>query len=299
MSTEQVNRALAERVAAIEGSIGVAAWPVGKPEAAVGINMDELYPTASTFKIPLLYALYQMVDRGEIDLATRVTIEAQHRVPGSGVLQDLDVGLQPTVRDLAMLMTIVSDNQATDMLYAMVGTQRIHTAMAELGLPGIEVPLDCRALLYDYVGMDTRNPEHTYELFLERARAQQYNREGVAWSDKAGSGNNLTSPRDMARLCELIEQGVGLSATAREGVLDTLKRQKYNERIPAGLPEGVVVAHKTGSIKGVRNDAGIVYAPAGPYVIALYSKGLSDEKGGVDALAGLSKIVWEAFGGAA
>jgi beta-lactamase class A len=290
---------LAARVAGIEGSIGAAAWPVGRPEEAVGVNMDVLYPTASTFKIPLLYALYQMVDRGEIDLATRVTIDDRHRVPGSGVLQDLDTGLQPTVRDLAMLMTIVSDNQATDMLYAMVGTERIHAALDDLGLPGIRVPMDCRTLLYDYVGLDAANPEHTYELFLEKARAGEYNRDGAAWSDKAGSGNNLTSPRDMAALCELIEQGAGLSEAARDGIIDTMKRQKYNERIPAGLPENVVVAHKTGSIKGVRNDAGIVYAPAGPYVIALFSKGLADEKGGVDCLADLSRIIWGVFGEAA
>ncbi len=75
-----------------------------------------------------------------------------------------------------------------------------------------------------------------------------------------------------------------------------MKRQKFNERIPAGLPENVVVAHKTGSIKGVRNDAGIVYAPNGPYVIALFSKGLTDEKAGVIALADVSRIVWGAFG---
>jgi beta-lactamase class A len=291
--------ALARRVAEVEGSVGAAAWPVGKPEQTVGVNMDELYPTASTFKIPLLYALYQMVDRGEIDLSRRVTIEEHDRVPGSGVLQDLDPGLQPTVRDLAMLMTIVSDNQATDMLYEMVGTERIHGALDTLGLPGIRVPLTCRALLFDYVGLDVNNPENTYEMFLERARAGEYNREGVAWSDKAGSGNNLTSPRDMARLCELIELGAGLSEAARDGVIDTMKRQKYNERIPAGLPENIVVAHKTGSIKGVRNDAGIVYAPAGPYVIALFSKGLADEKGGVDCLADLSRIIWEAFAEAA
>lgn len=294
-----VQAALEERVARVEGSIGVAAWPVGRPAEAVGVNMDELYPTASTFKIPLLYALYQLVDRGEIDLAMRVTLEERHRVPGSGVLQDLDPGLQPTVRDLAMLMTTVSDNQATDMLYAMVGTERIHAALDALGLSGMRVPLDCRSLLFDYVGLDPNNPEHTYEVFLERARAGEYNRDGVAWSDKAGSGNNLTSPRDMARLCELIEQGVGLSAKAREGVIDTMKRQKFNERIPAGLPENVVVAHKTGSIKGVRNDAGIVYAPSGPYVIALFSKRLADEKAGVECLADCSRIIWGAFGEAA
>ena len=300
MTTNQRAAQAQARIAAIAdgvaGSVGMAAWPVGAPERALGVRLDERFPTASTFKIPLLYALYQMVDRGEVDLSERVEIEERHRVPGSGVLQDLDLGLRPTIRDLSILMTVVSDNQATDMLYAIVGAERIHAALARLGLGSIEVPLDCRALLFDYVGLDVANPEHTYAMFHERARAGEYNRAGKAWSDQAGSGNNLTSPRQMAALCDAIERGEGLSAAARDGAIDTLKRQKYSDRIPAGLPENVIVAHKTGSIKGVRNDAGIVYAEAGPYVIALFSKGLEDEKKGVDALAELSRAAWDAFG---
>src|SRR5688572_4300592 len=116
-------RELERMVGEIDGSVGVAAWPVGKPGTALAVNADDLYPTASTFKIPLLYALYQMVDRGEISLKQRVKIEEHHRVPGSGVLQDLDPGLEPTIRDLAILMTVVSDNQGTDLLYNIVGTE--------------------------------------------------------------------------------------------------------------------------------------------------------------------------------
>ena len=55
-------------------------------------------------------------------------------MPGSGVLQDLDPGLEPTIRDLAILMTVVSDNQGTDLLYNIVGTERIHAALDGLGL---------------------------------------------------------------------------------------------------------------------------------------------------------------------
>lgn len=290
-------RELERIVAEVEGSVGVAAWPCGAPEQAIGINLDELYPTASTFKVPLLYALYQMVDRGEIALDRRITIERQHLVPGSGVLQDLDLGLQPTIRDLAVLMIVLSDNQATDLLYQMVGTERIHAALDNLGLRRTRVPMNTRQLLYDYVGLDARNPAHTYEESIARMKRGEYNYEGAAWSDREGSGNDLTTPREMARLCEAIEQGIGLSARSRDAVIDIMKRQKYSERIPAGLPENTDVAHKTGSIKGVRNDTGIVYPPGRPpYVIALFSKRLADEAAGVRALGQLSRVVWETFG---
>ncbi|HBY46536.1 MAG TPA: hypothetical protein DEG70_09865, partial [Chloroflexi bacterium] len=126
---EHVTALLGDRVADVEGQFGVAAWPVGKPDEAIGINMDESFPTASTFKVPLLYALYQMHDRGEVDLAQRIRVEKEHLVPGSGVLQDLDIGIEPTIRDIAVLMIVLSDNQATDMLYAIVGADRIHAAM--------------------------------------------------------------------------------------------------------------------------------------------------------------------------
>jgi beta-lactamase class A len=289
-------RELERLVAEVEGSVGVAAWPVGKPDQAIGVNMDELYPTASTFKIPLIYALYQMTDRDEIDLSKRVTIEASDRVPGSGVLQDLDPGLSPTIRDLAVLMTVVSDNEATDLLYNIVGTARIHAALDGLQLTRTRVPMNTRALLFDYVGLDANNLEHTYDEAIRRMRADEYNREGAAWSDKEGSGNDLTTPREMTALCDAIEQGIGLSSSSREGIIDIMKRQKFNERIPAGVPEKIEIAHKTGSIKGVRNDAGIVYAPESPYVIGVFSKNLADEKAGVACLAELSRVVWETFG---
>ena len=293
---EHVTALLGDRVADVEGQFGVAAWPVGKPDEAFGINMDESFPTASTFKVPLLYALYQMHDRGEVDLAQRIRVEKEHLVPGSGVLQDLDIGIEPTIRDIAVLMIVLSDNQATDMLYAIVGADRIHAAMDALELNRTRVPMSTKALLYDYVGMDPDNPEHTYEMSIERMRKEEFNYDGASWSDVDGSGNDLTTPREMARLCEAIEQGVGLSAGARASMLDIMKRQKFNDRIPAGVPENTDIAHKTGSLKGVRNDAGIVYAPAGPYTIALFSKRLGSEKAGIQALGDLSKIVWEAIG---
>ena len=288
-------RELERLVAEVDGSVGVAAWPVGKPDKAIGVNMDELYPTASTFKIPLIYALYQMTDRNEIVLSKRVTIEEGDRVPGSGVLQDLDPGLSPTIRDLAVLMTVVSDNQATDLLYNIVGTTRIHAALDGLHLSKTRVPMNTRALLFDYVGLDAGNPDHTYDEAIRRMKADEYNHAGAAWSDQEGSGNDLTTPREMTALCDAIEQGIGLSSSSRDGIIDIMKRQKFNDRIPAGLPEKVEVAHKTGSIKGVRNDAGIVYA-ARPYVIGVFSKRLADERAGVQALAELSRVVWETFG---
>ena len=286
-----------ERLAAsVDGQIGVAAWPVGSPEQSIGIDMDGIYPTASTLKIPILYSLYRLADERKIDLGKRLTHSTDRLTAGSGVLQHLRAGIEPTIADLAMLMIIVSDNHATDILHDLVGADRIHADLDEMGITDIRIPIDCRTLLWRMVGMDETNPEHTYQLFLERGRAGEYDFSGLAFSEELDGGNDVTSARAMSRLCELIEQGKGLTEAGREGVIDTLCRQQHNTRIPVGLPQGTICAHKTGSLKGVRNDAGIVYARQ-PYVLSLFSKNLADERGGEQVLVDISAAVWEAFGG--
>jgi beta-lactamase class A len=296
LATSSAQQEIERLVSTVEGQFGVAAWPVGSPEQAIGVDMDGIYPTASTLKIPILYSLYRMADEGQVDLGKRLTHSTDRLTAGSGVIQHLRAGLEPTIADLAMLMIIVSDNHATDILHELVGADRIHSDLAEIGINDMRIPIDCRALLYGMVGMDVNNPDHTYEMFLERGRAGAYDYSGIAFSDKLEGGNDVTSARDMARLCEVIEQGRGLSEEGREGVIDTLCRQQHNTRIPVGLPHGTICAHKTGSLKGVRNDAGIVYAKQ-PYVVSLFSKNLADERAGEHLLGDISAAIWEAFGG--
>jgi beta-lactamase class A len=95
-----------EIMGTIEGKVGVAARLLdGKGE--ILINATDIYPTASTMKVPVLYELYRQVDEGKIDLNQRVEYNDTHPVCGSGILQDLGFGLSVTVRDLAVLMTVL------------------------------------------------------------------------------------------------------------------------------------------------------------------------------------------------
>ncbi|MFW6074955.1 MAG: serine hydrolase, partial [Chloroflexota bacterium] len=85
------------------------------------------------------------------------------------------------------------------------------------------------------------------------------------------------------------------SPESRDGAIDVMKRQTLNSRIPVGVPDHIDIAHKTGSLRGVRNDAGIVYAEQ-PYVISLFSKHLSDEREGERALVEISEMIWNVLG---
>lgn len=277
-------------LASLNGSVGLKARHLTTGRELCH-NEHDIFPSASTFKVPLLYALHRLADDGEIDLSRRVTIESYHRVPGSGILQNLDLGLAPTVRDLAELMIIVSDNQATDMLLGIVGLDRLATTLEELDLAQTVIPFGCRGIFCASTGMDPADPATTYEALAEAMHAGRRDLDSVAYADE--SRNITSTPADMADLLAQIAHGHGLAPASRSAMIETLKHQKYNTIIPLHLPEGTDVAHKTGSLKGIRNDVGIVYAPNGPYVIALMSKRLTDEVDGARRLAEVSRLVWE------
>ena len=81
-------------------------------------------------------AVLQRVKEGKLSLSDRTTLRLdQQRIP-SGVLYALDPGLRPTVKDLLVLMTIISDNVATDALADLVGRDEVTSLMASLGFPG-------------------------------------------------------------------------------------------------------------------------------------------------------------------
>lgn len=253
------------------------------------LNEDALFPLASVVKVPILVALYAEARAGRIDLRERVAYRRADAVAGSGVLQHLDDGVAPTLRDLAVLMIISSDNTATDLVLERVSKPVVERAMVDLGLTSIRVPMGIHEMLCDLVdltpGEGRRDPEE-----LRRRLRVSYGSGGRSVVPELGDRG---TPRDLCRIFELLERREILDADACDAILDICKRQQASSRLPARLPQGTVVAHKTGSIRGVRNDVGIVYGPAGPYAIALLSRGLSDGELGTRTLADISLAIYE------
>jgi beta-lactamase class A len=284
--------AMDEHFAKLGGTVGLMVH-----EFATGrkltYNHEDVFPTASTLKVPLLYALYRQADAGQIDLTARVTLRHADRVPGSGVYQALDEGLRPTVRDLAELMITVSDNYATDLLYRMVGGGKLAQTLKELDLNQTFLPLTTWQLLSHMGGLDPEDPELTYDGLRERLKNGPWDENGIAYAED--ERNDISSPADMVRLLELVENGHGLSPGSREGVIRILKNQNFSTIIPPRLPENrhIETAHKTGSIKGVRNDVGIVYSPHLTYAIAFMSKGQKDAPEAVLQMARASRWIWD------
>ncbi len=280
-----------EIITTIDGVVGVAASCL-ENDLTIMINETALYPTASTIKVPVIYELYRQAELGLVDLSQRIELKPEQRVTGSGVLQDMDFGLNLTVRDLAVLMIVVSDNSATDILIELVGLENIQNTMNDLGLSQTSAVTTIRQLMYYLTGYDINDPNINYEQLYQRLQTTRSDPNGPATAE---TNNNLSSPADMVKLLTGIFQANDLSRKSCDDILDIMLRQKYNEIIPLYLPMGVRVAHKTGSIGTVRADVGIVYAPNQPYAIALMTKKLTDETDTMRKLARISEIIYNFF----
>ena len=290
MSIDTVASEIERLADATGGIVGVSATQLATGRH-LGYREDQLFPTASVIKLPLIVTLYEDALAGRIDLSERVVYRDETKVAGSGVLQYLDDGLDPTLRDLAVLMMSVSDNTATDLLFDRVGKARIEATMDRLGLSSIRVPFDIREMLMELVDMDHSKPGGYEELRrLLRVSAGSGGRSMIP--DQA----DRTTPADMCRLLELLESRAILDDEACTAIIELMKRIQSSTRIPGLLPKGTVVAHKTGSYRRLRNDVGIVYAPNGPYVVALFARELARDNVEDDAaLAHISLAVYEEF----
>lgn len=256
-------------------------------------NPHRMFPTASTLKVPMLYELYRQADAGEIDLTERITLIHKDRVPGSGVYQTLDEGLQPTIRDLAELMITVSDNWATDIIFDRLGKDRVAAMLDERGMVNTSLPMTIWELFCATCELDPTDPSVTYDSLkqaLKDVDAPITNRARLA--DRA---NDVSTAADMVALLVAIHGGVGLTKSSRDAILEIMKHQNFTSIIPFRLPpdEGIETAHKTGSLKGVKNDVGLVYSPKVNYAIAFFSMHQEDVPAVVDAMSHASRWVWD------
>src|SRR5690554_534059 len=134
----------------LDGYTGVYARELSGGEA-IESHAERSYALASVVKLPLLVHLLRLVDQGKLSLDQRITLRESDRVAGSGVIQFLDPGLQPTVHDLMRLMMIVSDNEATDLLLALTTKSAVEQDMHALGYASFFMPHSIREMLASFL----------------------------------------------------------------------------------------------------------------------------------------------------
>lgn len=253
---QRLQQEILSGLAGIDAEFGISLRHGSEPEAELGINADKLYPLASLVKVPILIEALAQVDAGEQSLAMRVPLEQEHKLLPSGVLLNLDPGLQPTLSDLLTLMIVVSDNTATDRVLDLIGIERVEQRMQELGIQPLSVKLSIRQLLEASFKCPPVNlPPYEIDRWILTNHSTQW--DGLA--TQRSFENNVASPRAIATLFDRLARGDLLTPASTAYAMDRLVRQQYNDRISRYIPSTVAIAHKTGSLLTSRNDAGIIY----------------------------------------
>lgn len=238
-------------------SVGVREMRSG---ASLERDPDRVFPSASVIKLPILVALLARVEAGELEWDRRVSLTEEACVEGSGVLRELHRGIELTLRDLARLMIVVSDNTASNLLIDLVGIERVNALLASLGYRHTRLGRK----FYDFAARDAGH-------------------------------ENLCAAGELCDLLCCLVRGEVVSPAASEEMLAIMKRQAYTERIPALLPPETPVAHKTGTITGVVHDVGVIFAPAGPLALAVLTQGCHDAVAAQTAIRRIARAVYDAF----
>jgi beta-lactamase class A len=221
------------------------------------INANASMPAASTIKIPVMVEVFRQMAAGTFDLNTVLHVTSRDRDWGWGDLAGARSGTARTVAQLLRVMIEESDNTATNMLIRLVGRVHINATMTSLGLP--------RTRLGDDIRSD-------------------------------GDIRSLrTSPHDMARLLEAIARARLIDEWSSREMLAILTGQRHNGLIPAPLPKGMQIAHKTGTLHDTLNDVGIVYLADEPYVIAVMTTHLPSLSVGRRFIRHVSRLTFIAF----
>jgi beta-lactamase class A len=229
-----------------------------------------------------------------LSLDERVEVAEAVKAPGSGVLKELTSAPALSLSDLAMLMIIISDNSATDALVSRVTADAINARLASWGFAVTRAPMDCRQLLFDLAGRPQGPFTPAARLEVEQIlKTRERVFAGRAYAD---IDNNVTTPREMVRLLGMLVTDGPIPARVREQALSYLRKQQVRDRLPLHLPPGSDLAHKTGSIGGVRNDAGILFGARGPVLVCAFTRDLAVDMDGAAAVAEVGRLVHAAFG---
>lgn len=222
----------------------------------VDIDASKIYSAASIIKIPVLIDLFKSIEAGQISLEDEIPLTEYFRTEGSGHLQFRARDSKYSVDELARRMITDSDNSATNMLMAKIGSMTdVNQALRTWGLKNTQIR---------------------------------------TWLPDLG-GTNYTTARDIAQmLYNVDENNKFLSESSKNKIFDYMGHVHNNRLIHAGLGEGAVFFHKTGDIGTMLGDAGIVIAPNGKkYIVVILANRPHNDPAGKDFIVAASDIIYK------
>jgi beta-lactamase class A len=203
----------------------------------IDIASDMQVPAASIIKVPIMAAVFSAQEEGQLSLSDRIKLRQKDKVSGSGTLKNERSGKAYSLKELLRLMNTISDNTATNMIINLLTFDYLNTWFKDNGLKGTTLS----RLMMDMASRD----------------------KGV---------ENYTTAEDIALVFDNMYRGKLINKHVSSECIEILKNQKTRNRIPAKLPEGTVVAHKTGLERGICHDGGIVFTSNGDFLICVLTR---------------------------
>ena len=249
-----------------EGDVGIFVhhFPTGRE---VAIRADELFPTASMIKVPIMLTLFDKINSGELDYHGKQIYRDSLLYEGEDILGSFKDGESIALNKLVLLMITTSDNTASLWCQHLAGTgENINGWLSENGFENTRV--------------NSRTPGR-------RGDWEEY-------------GWGQTTPREMAGLVSIIREGKAVSRDASEEMYRVLCNIYWNGEALSQIPPYVQAASKQGAVNLSRSEVVLVNAPSGDYVFCIITKNQKDESWeygneGFQLIRNVSKLLWVYF----
>jgi len=269
-------RALQSQIETIEKESGAKAIAVALHDAETGFELhyhaERWFHAASTIKVPILLGVFAAIDRGDLLPHSRVHVRNRflsvvENIPfrvesgrdANSAVHNA-IGKMMRVDELAYHMITTSSNLATNLLLGVIGPEAVNRTLKELD---VEEGIELRRGVEDELAFEKRI-------------------------------NNMVTADGLLRILVLLSEGKAFSPALSRRMMDILHGQEFNQGIPARLPKGARVAHKTGEISTVAHDAGVVYLPKRkPYVLVILTEWDPAGTGRSRTIAAISHTIYE------
>lgn len=259
---------LLQMITPFHGDVGLYAKNLGSGQE-IAIRADELFPTASMIKVPIMLTLFRKIQNGEINYdSTLIWSEDVVDYSDDGILSCFKDSSHISLKKVISLMITYSDNLASLWCQQMAGG-------------GIDINEWLDANRFYKTRMNSRTPDRRDDW------------EVYGWGQ--------TTPREMAGLLELIHEKKAISPWASEEMYRYLTRIYWDDEALSAIPRTIQVASKQGAVDASRSEVLLVNAPGGDYVFCVITKNQEDTSWGESnegfvLLRDASKLLWNSWG---
>lgn len=233
----------------------------------IAIRADSLFPTASMIKVPIMLKIFDRIEKGELGYHQALIYKDSLFYSDEDMVGEFRDSASVYLSQMVLQSITSSDNTASLWLQELAGTGvAINEWLASQGFVGTR--------------MNSRTPERTSD-----------------W-EKFGWGQ--TTPREMARMVEMIRNGEAVSPAASEEMYRILTRIYWNDEALSQIPPYVQAASKQGAVNASKSEVVLVNGPSGDYLFCIITKNQTDtrweyDNAGAALIRAVSKVLWETF----